>query len=331
MKKLLLIIFLSITIFICNAQNFPLETNAIHKDSSLISGWATNIEVYRGYINISDTTQTFTQGEITSNRAWFGEPENALGKANGQLVSFGDAGYAIVQFDSPISNQSGYDFAVFSNSMFSPPNQTEKAFVELAFIEVSSDGVNYERFPAISNMQYETQITSFQSVEWNQYHNFAGLYPLYYGVPFNLDDIPGDIVDKNNITHIKIIDAIGCINPDYASYDSQGNIVNFAWPTPFWQGGFDLDAVALLGTSNFITQKTNSKIEIFPNPVSNYLTIHNLIPESKIKIYDINGKMVKATKSSDSVLNVSCLDAGVYIIKIIENNSIKTGRFIKVD
>ncbi len=317
MKKIIFLIFvLSVYASYCYSQNFPIGTNAIYKDSSIIVGWASHVEVVRGYINISDTTKTYTEGDITSNKAWFGTPENATGKANGQLVSFGDGGYSILKFDIPISNGFGPDFAVFSNAMFSPPNQTAKSFVELAFVEVSSDGINYERFPAVSNMQYQTQISSFQSVEWALYENFAGIYPVFYGVPFDLDDIAGETIDKNNITHIRIIDAIGCINPDFATYDSQGNIVNFAWPTPFHTGGFDLDAVALINSANTINQNVRDKISIYPNPAKDFIIVNNA-ENCEISIFNINGSKVLSSKLNNNRIDIKNLSAGVYFIRII--------------
>ncbi len=329
MRQFCLLIILSIGILYVNAQDFPAGTNAIHKDSTVIVGWASSIEVVRGYIKITDTTYTYTESGYTSNIAWSGSPENALGAANGSFVSFGDGGYAVVQFENPIGNGPGPDFAVFENAMFSPPNQSERCFVELAFVEVSSDGENYERFPAVSQMQYHTQITSFQSVEWSMYHNFAGIYPVFYGVPFDLDDIPGEIVDKNNITHVRIVDAIGCIQPDFATYDSQGNIVNCAWPTPFHTGGFDLDAVAVLNYSTDIQILHSPEISIFPNPASDFIR-HTGMGILEFKFYDTKGLNVKTIITDSNVLDISDLSNSVYYLKIIGDDFTLVKKFIKI-
>jgi len=45
---------------------------------------------------------------------------------------------------------------------------------------------------------------------------------------------------------VKVIDVIGTIDPQYASRDSFGNIVNDPYPTPFGSCGFDLDAVGVI-------------------------------------------------------------------------------------
>lgn len=326
MKHPIIMLILSIFYLSVNAQDFPSGTNAIHKDSAIISAWAVSVEVYRGYIKISDTSFTYTEGEISSNRAWSGSEQNAIGPANGQFVSLGDGGYAILQFDKPISNGPGHDFVVFENAMFSPPNQTLTSFVELAFVEVSSDGVNYERFPSVSEMQFQTQISSFQSVEWTKYHNFAGIYPVFYGVPFDLDDIPGEIVDKNNITHVKIIDAIGCINHEFATHDSEGNIVNCAWPTPFHTGGFDLDAVGVINSVNNIKDVANTRVHIYPNPAVDFVNIDCLM-DYKVHIYNSIGQAMKFNIKQNRI-DLSGFKSGIYYLNIMCNDKIFTEKLI---
>jgi hypothetical protein len=147
--KILASLAIAFTLNVSHAQFPPPAgqpgTTAIHKDSSAIRAWATGIEVTRGYINISDPTQTH-EG---SNYASFGVPENALGPATGNsvdVVSLGDGGVATLTFARPIKNGSGPDFCVFENAF-------SDTYLELAFVEVSSDGVRFVRFPAISLTQ----------------------------------------------------------------------------------------------------------------------------------------------------------------------------------
>ena len=149
-------------------------------------------------------------------------------------------------FASPICNRPGPDFAVFENG-FANAQNPDMYFLELGFVEVSSDGVNFFRFPAISNVQTSTQIGGFGCIDPTQIHNLASKYPAMYGTPFELDEIPDNpLLNKNNITHVRIVDVIGTIDPEYCTYDSQGHIVNDPWPTAFASGGMDLDAVGVI-------------------------------------------------------------------------------------
>lgn len=333
MKKFFAITIISVLVNTGFAQIFPEGTNAIYKDSSIIVSWAVSAEIERGYINISDTSITYTEGNITSNKAFYGTPENALGIADGTFVSLGDGGNAVLQFEKPLINGSGPDLVIFENAFFTPPNQYDFAFAELAFVEVSTNGIDFERFPAISQQQYNTQTMSFQSSNINLFSNFAGIYPAFYGVPFDLDDIPGIKVDKNNIRFVKIIDAIGCINSEYASYDSQGNIVNDPWPTSFSSCGFDLDAVGVIHqTSNNIDNSYNSKLLVYPNPAKNVINV-SLPLEYNLILCDITGKVLIAKSNINGInkIEINNLKPGNYFLTVYSNNLIKTIKILKVE
>ena len=216
-------------------------STAIHKDSAIIQSWGTGIEIYQGWVNIADTS-VYYDG---SNKATFGYPALALGHANGDsynAVSMGDGGMATITFDRPIVNGQGADFAVFENGF-------SDTFLELAFIEVSSDGSRFVRFPAVSLTQTITQVGGFGTLDATNIHNLAGKYRQGYGTPFDLEDIKDSTeIDLNNIRFVRVIDVTGSIDDDYATYDSQGNKVNDPWPTPYQSCGFDLDAIGVINT-----------------------------------------------------------------------------------
>ncbi len=210
-------------------------------DTSVFAGWAMGISLQRGWLKISDPAQGYVS---------HGTPADALGfpQAKDQsisgVVSLGDAGTAVLSFEYPIANGSGYDFAVFENAL----NDT---FLELAFVEVSSDGIHYARFPAVSLTQYESQIQPFgymSIVDTTNIYNFAGKYRRGYGTPFDLEEIRdvNDFVDVSDIRFVRIVDAVGTLTEGYETYDSLGNPVNDPWPTNFSTGGFDLDAVGVI-------------------------------------------------------------------------------------
>ena len=218
------------------AQDQP-GTTAMHADSSAFIGWATGCIVNPGPMNISDPSLGV---------AGSGYPaENAIGVPGGTyaVTCLGDGGYATLTFASPICNRPGPDFAVFENG-FKSGNYW---FLEIAFVEVSSDGENFFRFPAITRVPFDTQLNGFATMDPAMIHNFAGKYGAFYGTPFDLDEVPNNpLLDKNNITHVRVVDVVGCIDPQYATYDSEDHPVNDPWPTPFASSGFDLDAVGVI-------------------------------------------------------------------------------------
>lgn len=209
-------------------------STAIHMDDDAFVGWATGIDVARGPMDIANPSD---------GNASYGTPENALGPAEGtstDVVSLGDGGSATLTFENPIVNGEGWDFAVFENSF-------SDTFLELAFVEVSSDGANYFRFDAVSLTPEDPQVGGFGILDPTDLHNLAGKYRQGYGTPFDLDDLIGkEGLDLNHIGWVRLSDVVGSVNDSYATYDSSGNKVNDPYPTGFPSSGFDLDAVGVI-------------------------------------------------------------------------------------
>jgi hypothetical protein len=285
-------------------------TTAIHYQDSRFISWATESEITRGLRDIADAS---------SGNASHGVSENANGIADNKIVSLGDGGYAIITFDRPIFNGEGFDFAIFENSF-------SNTYLELAFVEVSSDGVNYVRFPSVSLTQTDTQVDGYGDLDPTYIYNLAGKYRGMYGTPFDLEELKDEPnLDVNNITHIKIIDVVGSINPTYARYDSQGNIINDPYNTPFASGGFDLDAVGVIHTTLSVDDNKLFSTQIFPNPAKEFLTIQlDVLGEKTISLTDVNGKEIKSivTNNRDVIVSVEDFQRGVYFVKIISEKGI---------
>jgi hypothetical protein len=221
------------------AQDQP-GTTAMHADSSAFVAWATGCVAEPGPMNITNPEGGLAGSGWPASNV-IGYPEGTMG-----VTCLGDGGMATVTFASPICNRPGPDFAVFENG-FENAQTPGYWFLELGFVEVSSDGEHFFRFPAYSNTQTETQLGGMGCIDPSQIHNLASKYGAMYGTPFELDEVPDDpLLDKEHITHVRIIDVIGNIDPEYATYDCQGHAVNDPWPTPFASCGMDLDAVGVI-------------------------------------------------------------------------------------
>lgn len=214
-------------------------STAIEASSSLFVAWATGYEdLIRGPLDAANPGL----GDAS-----FGTGANALGPADATpgnpapVVSLGDGGRITLTFDRAIRNGPGYDFAVFENGF-------ADAFLELAFVEVSSNGVDFFRFPSESLTPTDTQIGAFSPLDPTDLHNLAGKYRVGFGTPFDLDDLVAisPLLDVDNVQYVRIIDVIGTIDDALATFDSLGNKVNDPYPTAFASGGFDLDAVGVI-------------------------------------------------------------------------------------
>lgn len=298
-----------------------INTTAMHKDSSAFIAWASNCVVNRGLQDVSTPSLGTANG---------GEDVNGTLKAgDNPVVSLGDGGYAILTFPSPIKNGPGYDFAVFENSF-------SDSFLELAFVEVSSDGLNFFRFSPNSNMQFTTQIGAFDELgNATKLNNLAGKYRVNYGTPFDLEElnmITG--LDINSITHVKIIDVVGSINAPYATYDKNNNPINDPFPTGFGNGGFDLDAVGVIhqNPSGINQNESNPSIHIYPNPCNNYLIVstENNIETTSYELNDLKGNTVlsKTNNKGKAIFDLQNINNGVYILIIKSNNNFNIAKKI---
>ncbi|MBP5572692.1 MAG: T9SS type A sorting domain-containing protein [Bacteroidales bacterium] len=295
-------------------------TTAMNADSSAFVAWATGCVVERGPKRIDRPEQGV---------ASYGVEADALGKANDTLlVSLGDGGNAVLTFASPICNGPGPDFAVFENPLESAQHPGTY-FLELAFVEVSSDGEHFVRFPAYSNIPYETQMGSFGCTDPSLVHNLAGKYAPHYGTPFDLDDLEDEAgLDKQSITHVRVVDVVGCIRPEYATYDVQGHIVNDPWPTPFESSGFDLDAVGVIhDVAHYqVGEWPESAVRVIPNPVADQLHVeaeHFL----SLAVYSVAGQQLLVSESSH--VDVSFLPDGLYLLRVVDGDRTVVKKIIK--
>lgn len=321
-KSIYIFILLILNYCITLAQYAPQAPLSGHKgvaaNDKNIVGWATGCTVERGWLNIADKNL----GKVS-----FGMEQNAIGSPSSSVVSLGDSGIAILTFEYPLKNGEGADFAVFENGFADPMNDT-LAFLELAFVEVSSDGENYFRFPASCMFQDSVQIDNFTFSDATLIHNLAGKYKNGFGTPFDLEELKDESeLDVNNITHIRIVDAIGSIDDSFASFDKEGKKINDPYPTAFPSGGFDLKAIAVLHDNrpenpNNITENISDALfQIYPNPFQNNIVIAtHLDKDCTVKIWDILGKTIFTdTFSKQKNINTQHIAPGIYIVQIVDN------------
>lgn len=310
--------FTLFTLYLPLAAQFPgpvgsINTTAMHKDSSAFKGWANSCIVIRGWQDIA--AENLGLADV-------GKEQNATGKAGeNPIVSLGDGGEATLTFQPPIKNGTGFDFAVFENAF-------NNNFLELAFVEVSSDGVNFVRFPSHSHTSNTIQIGPFDELgDATKLHNLAGKYRAGYGTPFDLEELEGvPNLNTQAITHVKIIDVVGCIAAPYARFDSNNNPINDPYPTAFGSGGFDLDAIGVINQAPIGIEEEhgwNSPV-LYPNPCNRFVYIQSkteLLARIEL-INESNIVVMKEEVQLPSKLDTDNLTNGVYIIKIISNNFI---------
>ncbi|OYU96111.1 MAG: cell surface protein [Bacteroidetes bacterium B1(2017)] len=285
---------------------------AIHADSSIIKDWASFVvEKKLGFKNCADTSLGFASSGLDS---------FATQKADRLTYSLGDGGSITLLFPGGIYNGIGPDFVVFENGF---SFGSDSNFLELAFVEVSSDGKNFYRFPAHSLTDTNSQVGPFGSLNASKINNLAGKYVGAYGTPFDLEDLN---LNLNEIGYIRIVDVVGSVNPAFGSRDSIGNLINDPWPTPYPSSGFDIDAVGVIHTYRLegIQEFSKNQILIFPNPakMGERLQLNSEHTIESISISDLSGRILQTTEFTQYTLNTSILTptlSGVFLV-IIKTN-----------
>jgi hypothetical protein len=289
-----------------NAQYAPPAgqpgTTAIHRDSSAIKAWAAACTVTRGLQDASDPQL----GPASA-----GTAQNAAGKSDGTTVSLGDGGVAICTFSKPITNGPGPDFVVFENGV-------TDTFLELGFVDVSSDGVNFVRFKSHSLSDTVTQTGGFDATDATKLNNFAGKYRAGFGTPFDLQELASAAtINTNAITHVRITDVVGGLGAQYCSRDGFGNKVNDPWPTPFPSSGFDLDAVGVINaaevTGDFREQSLLRSI-LTKNPVSAGEEACVTGEALSIECHNASGELVSMERGR--CISTTALSPGLYTLLI---------------
>ena len=204
-----------------------------------INLWSDEVtELVRGLVNIDMPVL----GNVNHGSA-LDIPGVASGVAT-DAVSLGDGGSVTVKFTDTIYDGPDFDFAVFENGISS--GSPSLLFMELGFVEVSSDGIFFARFPTLTTRT--TTVASFEEADPDDYANLAGNREHGIGTEFDLFDltnhplvISGD-VDLDAILYVRVIDVVG----NGSTFDTMSNPIYDPFTTPFLTGGFDIDAVGAI-------------------------------------------------------------------------------------
>jgi hypothetical protein len=262
------------------ATNPSLGALPIPLASSSITEWASAATVVRGLRNVEDPTEYSSNANSPLNYAFYGGSDGASAAASAAsiaaggnpiastantapigmpssssssyAVALGQTGSVTLTFPQPIINGPGTDFAVFGNG-FSSGSSLE--WVKPGLVSVSSDGVNFFPFPAISLTPSPSsnpsgpQVSSYGELDPTNLYDIAGKDPAGYGTPFDLSEVAADPgLNVNDIIAIRITSVTGDTNTAFASLDSAGNVINSPWPAAATAGseGFDLAGVGVI-------------------------------------------------------------------------------------
>ncbi|MEW5736765.1 MAG: choice-of-anchor U domain-containing protein [Thermodesulfobacteriota bacterium] len=230
MKKLILAITLLLLPAAALAGPYPPAagqngTTAVYMDDPSLAAWASAWVSYAPGPDVD---------------AQWKKPEEALGKAQGtafDIVCLGRGGSITLEFGATFKNGPGADLFVFENSF-------SDNFLELAYVEVSSDGQTFVRFPSRSLIK--NPVSAYGTLNPTDVDGLAGKYRQGFGTPFDLQvlasrpEVLSGALNLTRVRYIRLVDVVG----DGSSLDSVGQVIYDPYPTK-GSAGFDLDAVAV--------------------------------------------------------------------------------------
>ena len=93
--------------------------------------------------------------------------------------------------------------------------------------------------------------------------------------------------------------------------------------------GLRRDAVHHVSTPT--TTDNTDGLRIHPNPANTTLTVESDSPVREITVYDLTGRVMLTVENCSSLvtLNVVSLPRGIYLLRAVTDNGVKTARFVK--
>ncbi len=317
MKKLICIIILLLTCRICNAQNLvpngdfeqysncPLRFGQI---DSLLYWFNPCIPPYGGSGTLSGSSDYYNACNDTAGI-------NVPDALYGYQLAHSDSGYAgLISYYSGISNFREYIEVPLTSSL------------------IANNCYYFEMYVSLANISGYTADTIGAYFSDTIVANLHSHLPFYFNP--QVKNTTGLIVDTLNWTLINgtfIANGgesyliIGNFNDD-----QQTNIFGVSGWT--YMAYFYIDDVLLTPCTSIEQQNSNSEIKIYPNPISDKLTVsvkdNNI---SEIIFYDITSrKLLQQAFTNSFTINTEQLAKGIYLYEVRNKSGLcKKGKVVK--
>lgn len=97
------------------------------------------------------------------------------------------------------------------------------------------------------------------------------------------------------------------------------------WPNTSWNVWEGFFFVCPTGTNcRFVFDREIGELTLYPNPTSSFVTLDNYKPSLhgtlELKVFEMTGRLRINTQINDSTIDLSQLEPGTYIVKVLYNN-----------
>lgn len=228
-----------------NLLSFADSDQGVAGTSAVIRGWIANYQQFiqpntnsGGYACDNDAKPSSVGAAVV------GPPTNYDPEIFpfGHILSLGEGGSIILEFDDVMENKPGTDFVVFENGFY-----FGGTFAELAYVEVATTTNAWARFPVTAFIT--NTLGAYEVMDVTKVDGVAGKHTMEYGTPFDLEWLKNDTnvlsgaVKLDQIAYIRIVDIIG----DGGSLDQFGRPIYDPFGAgPFSTDGFDLRGIGVM-------------------------------------------------------------------------------------
>jgi len=255
--------------------------------------------------------------------------------------------FAQISINEIDSDQTGTDITEFIEILSETPN-----FDLSGYIVVLYNGSNDESYDTIDLNGFSTDADGFFIIGSdltpgvdialgadNTIQNGADAVAIY------LDDA-SNFPNNTPVTAVNLVDAVvyGTADDDdmellnglneTVQYDESLNGNKDTESIQFdGSGGFCVIAPTLRLTNSCVlgtNDLANEQFSIYPNPATKgYVNISSkVIGSKKVSVFDVLGKQVINTKLSNDRLDISSLNSGIYILKVVQGTSSITKKLV---
>jgi len=228
-----------------NLLSFADSDLGVAGTSAVFQGWIANYQQFNrpdtnsgGYARDNNANPSTVGAAVTGRPVDF-DPEVF---PFGHILSLGEGGSIILEFDDVMEDKPGTDFVIFENGFY-----FGGTFAELAYVEVATTTNAWARFPVTTFIT--NALGAYEVMDVTKVDGVAGKHTMEYGTPFNLEWLKNDTnvlsgaVNLDQIAYIRIVDIIG----------NGGSVDQFGHPIydPFGAGplatdGFDLRGIGVV-------------------------------------------------------------------------------------
>jgi len=228
-----------------NLLSFSDSDQGVVGTSAVFMGWVANYQQFnRPNTNSGGYARNNAGNPSSVGHAVVGQPTTFDPDVFpfGHILSLGEGGSIILEFDDVIKDGPGTDFVIFENGFYAAGT-----FSEWAFVEVATTTNAWARFPVTSFIT--NAIDAYEPMDVTKVDGVAGKHAMEYGTPFNLEWLKNDAqvlsgaVNLDQIAYIRIVDIIG----NGSSVDQFGHpLFDPFGAAPLSTDGFDLRGVGVV-------------------------------------------------------------------------------------